>query len=357
MNINIEKKNFEKLNINEWKGKCGQALDALWESPWVRMSIGKSDRRTADALQDIAGTISGQSDVVLVIASGAIARLIKAAVSAVSQTENGAEVLVFGDTLAPAEYERVLEHLDGNDFSILAVTEGEEDLQEKAAYTCLKQLLVKRYGKEIAVERIYAIAGSKSKMIAQDAADNDYPLMNYPDEIPTAYGANTSAVLLPLAIKGYSLEEYLEGFYEMLASPAWDLDGADYAIAKAVYGKETGAAEEFLIWQNQLADFGAWMGSVRQMPAGGALIDGDAFATHLICEEDEADIMMPYFEGCSMEGSLNALMKETAAKCFADGGGEAPAVKISVEKMDAFNLGQLMAFFQLSRGIAEFLVK
>lgn len=360
MNINIEKKNFEQLNINEWKGHCGQALDYLWESPWVRASIGKSDRRNLSALQVIADKITGQSDIALILASGEMADLIKAVSSALPTREGGAEVLVFGSEMSPVAYERVLGRLSDCDFSLIAVTEGEESLSLRAVYTCFKQILVSRYGKETASERIFAVAGSKSLLIAKDASEEDYPLISYPEQISPVYGGNTDAVLLPLAIKGYNPAEYLDGFYETLASPSWDLDGADYAVAKALTIVKGTYSEELLIWQEQLSDFGRWIGGIRdfrKMPEDERTLREEAFETMIFCDCDETDIMMPYFEGCSMEGSLHFLLKETADKYFFRNSDEKPGVKISLKELNPAELGRLTAFMELSKGISEFLVK
>jgi len=346
MNIVIEKKNFETLNIEPLKEKCGQALDLLWSTDWMRFAIAKGDRRNLASLQEISDKLARQSDIVVVLASGDLAKLIKAAVSAAAPKEERAEVIVFGDTLSPADYAGLFEKLENRTFSLLPVTCGEESLQLTGAYTVLKHLLVSRFGKEQAAERIAAVAGPKSKVFAKAASEEDFPLTAIPDVSPQLC-ANMAAVLLPLGIKGVDLVEYLDGFYEMLASPAWDLDAVDYAVGCAAWGKE----EILQVWQSQLLDFAKFQGRGVQLPAGEEG-GGEAFETLLICQRDTQDVMMPYFEGCSEDGSLNLLMLDEAEKRFAN---ENPGVKLSMETMNDYNLGQLFAFFQLSKGITEIL--
>lgn len=360
MNIKIEKKNLSQLNLTEWKGKCSEALDCLWESHWLRSSITKNDRKLADVCRELADEITRQSDVALFLCSGAEADLIKAFGSALETREGGAEVLVFGDTFSTAEYEKLLNYLETRDFSLIAVTKGEESLSLRAAYACLKKILISRYGMDRAAERLYAICGKESIQIAKDAAENDYPLINYPAEDTAECGGNTLLALLPLAVKGWDVSEYLDGFYEMLASPIWDLDGCDYAAAKAAAAKK-GICAQLLIWQSRIEAFGRWStgGSfdVRRMPADERWLADTFFESHILIEEDDADLMMPYFEGCSTEGSLNSLLGETCEKYFHRENGENPGVKLSMKSLDSYNLGQLTAYVQLSEQISEYLLK
>lgn len=347
MNITIEKKNFEKLNIEPLKAKCGQALDAIWRTDWLNFAITKRDRQNLTELTAWAEKFAAQSDIVVVLADGLLAKLISAAVSASVPQEEKTELLIFGDTLSPADYAELFSKLKNRSFSLLAAADEEESLQLRGAYVTLKQLLISSVGKEAAAERIFVIAGPKSRFFAEEAASEDLPLISNPD-FPAAFAANTAAVLLPLAIKGVNLGEYLDGFYEMLASPAWDLDAVDYAVGKAACTDE----EILQTWQRQLAGIIELQGRGAVLPAGKTAGKGPAFETLLLIEKDSRDVMMPYFEGCNEDGSLNLLLTDTAHKYFDN---ENPGVKLSIESMNDYNLGQLLGFFQLSGGIYQIL--
>lgn len=357
MRIFVDKKNIEHMPLDAYKKQCGEALDSLWQTAWVRMAITKSDRNPLTALQEIADKLAYQSSVVLVIAAGEAGRMIKGLTDAVPGRSDRADVLVFGDTLSSADYAGLLDRLEGEDFSILAVTEGEESVSWRGAFACLKKLLVSKYGQEAAAVRICAVAGKQSSVLANDAMENDYPLINWPEEIPAAMGAGTVGALLPLAVKGAVLEEYLDGFYDMLADPAWDLDGADYGTARAVWRKEHGGRENLLIWQRQLLNLGKWRGRTLWMPEEQSSDCAEEFAVMVTADSDEEDVMMPYFEGCNEDGSLNLLLRETADRYFLQENMKGRSVRIVIERLDSYTLGQLAAFLQLSDGITDFLLK
>lgn len=364
MNLNIEKTNIKQFDTASLRNKSNDALDALWNAAWLKNSINKLDRGNLESIKAMAEKISGQCETAVILATGGMAKMIKAVTSAISLKEDGADVIVFGDTFSPAEYAELMTDLDKKDFVLIAAVEGLEAVADRGAFVCLKRLLVSKYGSADAVERIYAIAGKQSKLIAEDAAESDYPLISYPDDVAAIYGANTVAALLPIAIKGGDMEAYLDGFHDMLASPAWDIDGTDYSIARALYREAGGTKENFLIWQKQLMDLGKWQESffdglekrVLCMPQDAKADTGEAFDTMVIIEKDEDDIMMPYFEGCNEDGSLNLLLNDTAKKYFFENNQRKTGINITVERLDAYTLGQLTAFVQLSNGITEFLL-
>ncbi|MEY8297098.1 MAG: hypothetical protein ACLRJC_03710 [Emergencia timonensis] len=364
MNLNIDKTNIEKLDLDSLQAKSNDALDMLWNVAWLKNAMNKLDRASVESLQETAGKICSQCEVAVIVATGDTAKMIKACTSAIQQREACADVIVFGDSFSPAEYAEVMTDLEKKDFVLISVAPELETVAMRGAFVCLKQLLVTKYGSEKAIDRIYAVAGKRSQLIAEDAAENDYPLISYPDNVPAIYGANTAAALLPMAVKGADLSEYLDGFYDMLASPQWDINGADYGIARAAYRIAGGTKEHFLIWQNQLADFGKWEENFfdgiqkrsLKMPVDSKIDSADAFDTQIIIEEDQEDIMMPYFEGCHEDGSLNLLLNAAAGKYFFENSEKKTGVQISLERLDSYNLGQLMAFAQLSNGITEFLL-
>ena len=359
MNITIEKKNFEKLNIEQMKNRCGQALDEIWNRSWMRYAVTKADQECLPQVQAAAELLTENSDAVVVLAEGLLAEQIRAAVAAASPEEKKAEVMVFGETLSPSDYVSLLEKLENLRFSVLLVSDSEESLFLRGAYALIKKLLIARFGKEQAAERVAAVLGSGSVTFAREAAEEDYPQIFMP-ELTAEFAANSAAVLVPLAIKGVNVKDYLDGFYEMLASPAWDRDAVDYAAGRAV----SGGAKTMYVWQRQLEDFAALQGNVVFMPEREGLGESgksgkpavgqaEPFETLLLVEEDAADIMMPFFEGCNEDGSLNLLMKDSARAAFKN---EAPGSEISLPVMNDRNLGQLFAFFQLSEAITEYLL-
>lgn len=360
MKVLIEKQNIDKQKIEGLKDRCNQALDLLWKSDWITGSMGKADRAMADPIGQMGKEIWTKCQVAVIIATGHIGRTIESAIGGVEPKAEMPEVLVFGESLSAGDYAKLITRLEKEDFVLVGVTEGEESLQFRAAFATIKHLLIEKYGTAQATERIYAIAGKDSILLSGDASENDYPLINYPEDVDGLFGANTGAVLLPLAIKGVDLGKYLEGFYDMLSSPEWDLDGADYAMARVAYLSEENSWENLLIWQEEFKGLGRWEEAfgmrVLTMPRDEELDNPDAFNTMITVKEGWSDIMTPSFAGCNEDGSLNLLLQDTWEKYFSENKGENPKIHIVIERLDDYTLGQFLAFLQLSNGITKILL-
>lgn len=362
MNIRIDKTKIKDYELENYKNKCNEALDRIWTEEWLTRSVTKADRQALDVIEQTAESIKRQKKNVIVITSGEIRKLVKAVQGLVPEEEDGVKVTIMGDSFSPYDYVKILNENENNEFILLVITGKEDSVSVKGAYATLKQLLVSKFGLEKAAEDIYVVASDKENSIAQDAQENSCTTLYYSPGMPELYCGGAEPVLLLLSIMGYDTEKYLDGFRDMLSSPAWDLDAADYSIAKAIAYKN-GYEGRVLFMQRQLEDFAEWVAATEclstskavMLPSGKGENEGRIFNTYLSIDRDEDDIMMPFFEGCHEDGSLNLLMNETGDRYFFEETEKLPGVKLSMEWMEPYNLGQLIAFIQLSNLITEFL--
>ena len=112
MNLNIDKTNIEKLDLDSLQAKSNDALDMLWNVAWLKNAMNKLDRASVESLQETAGKICSQCEVAVIVATGDTAKMIKACTSAIQQREACADVIVFGDSFSPAEYAEVMTDLE-----------------------------------------------------------------------------------------------------------------------------------------------------------------------------------------------------------------------------------------------------
>ena len=57
MNLNIDKTNIEKLDLDSLRAKSNDALDMLWTVAWLKNAMNKLDRASVESLQETAGKI------------------------------------------------------------------------------------------------------------------------------------------------------------------------------------------------------------------------------------------------------------------------------------------------------------
>lgn len=362
MNIKIDKTKIGDFNIEAAKGLCNEALDTIWKEEWITRSVTKADKETLKRTDAVADIIRKKNKKVVFVAGGETGVILRAVKDMHPSEEDGMEILFMGDSLSPSEYAEVINCLNDEEFVIVAVTGREDDLAVRGAYATLKQMLISRFGIERATENIFVLYKDKENSIAAEASQNDYETIYYSENIDDVYAAGTEAVLLLISLIGGDAEKYLDGFRDMISSPLWDLDGADYSIMRGLALKEGYTDEKIVFMQSQLRSLGKWIEEFNygldvrtlELPAGRKKICKKDIVTYISVERDEEDIMMPYFEGCHGDGSLNLMINEEGNKFFFEENEKNPGVKISLEWLDSYNLGQLTAFIQLSNAITEY---
>lgn len=362
MNIKIDKTKITDFDISSAKGLCNEALDKIWTEEWLTRSVTKADKEAVQKTDELAELIKAKNKKVVFAAGGEIGVLLRAVKDLYPADEDGMDIFFMGDSLSPSEYADVINVLGEEEFVLVAVTGKDDGIAVRSAYATLKQMLISRFGIERATENIFVISGDKEHSIAVEAAQNDYTMTWYPEGIREVYAAGTEPVLLLISLMGGDAGKYLDGFRDMISSPLWDIDGADYSIMRALAAKDGYRGEKIVFMQKQLQGLGKWMeefeyglmAGALQLPAGRKKIQKEDIVTYISVERDEEDIMMPFFEGCHGDGSLNLMINEEGNNFFFEEIKEIPGVKLSLEWLDSYNLGQLTAFIQLSNAITEY---
>ena len=156
MELKLNGKNIVERERSLTAAEAGRALDRLWDSPWVKASVSRADYKTAETLSPVAEKLASECDVVVVIASGDMAKTLRAVLDAVPGDEDGCEVTVFGDTLSTADYDRLFTKLKGKRTGLIAVSDGKEPLELRGALAILKKFVVSEMGPAGAFGRIYS---------------------------------------------------------------------------------------------------------------------------------------------------------------------------------------------------------
>ena len=362
MELKVNKRNIGDDELkNDRAAKAGRALDFLWESPWVKASVARSDYKTAEALSSVAEKLAAECDVVVVLAAGNMAKTLRAVLDAVPGDENGCQVKVFGDTLSTADYDAAFTELRGKKIGLIAVSDGRESLELRGALAIMKKFVVSEMGPVGSFGRIYAVCSKDSEVIVNDAVQSEYQVIPLEEGVTGLYAANSSAVILPLMIKGADISAYLEGFYDAVSSPAWDTNAWEYGAA--LYDmRSAGKVTAFSVWHREFEAAVKWMAAFGQgkepdrwarMPEDGEAAEKADYQVLVSVENPGEDLMTPLFEGCNSDGSLNLLLNEESRRRFY-GDEEKPGVEIVLGEADASSVGQLAAFVQISEGIAEF---
>ena len=177
---------------------------------------------------------------------------------------------------------------------------------------------------------------------------------------------------------------YLNGFHEMVISTWWDADADQYSLQLSRY-----RAEDILYWQTELSGLAEWLAGMhrtagidarplfcpselplRRMKGIGDQITIDelgapeaAFATQLMVERENSDIMLPAFPGAIGDGSLNELLRSQARAVLSPSllermksGTTQDICGVRMTEITPYEYGQMTAFLQISHGITQFVI-
>ena len=363
----LSRQNIGYETVEAAAAAAPEALDALWRERWITASVTRSDLREASELAAWAEDIRSRAGLV-VIAAGAGRSAIKAALDACPGGEGSPEILVWDGSMSPGDLAEIVKKVEKVNTVLIAVSDGDEPLELRAAYTVIKQaVFAAHHDKE--GEKVYAVCPRSRGLIALDAEENVYPRADWPEGSWAAPAGGTAgcfgnkaAVLLPLLIKGADVESYLGGFYDTVGSPDWDRDAAlpayVMAEAKAEIGAEAGsglwAAPEVISWQKETRAMARWAaemagGRLVRMPEG-AKAGQPAFRIMISADSGHEDIMTPPFDGCDADGSLELLLRSESDRAFFDGAEEdgIHGFSFCTEELDARSAGALMAYLQMT---------
>ena len=362
-------------------GISGQALDRLWEQRWIRESMEKGSSTPSRDAETFAGELRYKSDRIVVIASGLVEKMICAALTAFRDPEDSKEVICFGESLSAEDYTGLLTAIEDRNVGLIAVGLEEEPLAQKAAFATMRKILRDKYGPSGADRRTVIVASPKAPHLLQETGGEIRSCI-LPEDTDSAFASNTEALLIPLMAAGVSGAEYLDGFHEMVISTWWDADADQYSLHLSRYG-----AEDILYWQRELGGLAEWLAGMhrsigidaktlfcpaelsrRRMKSSGDQISIDdlgepeaAFATQLLVEREQADIMLPAFPGAVGDGSLNELLRMQAKSVLSPSlrermkkGTTQDICGVRMTEVTPYEYGQMAAFLQISHGITQF---
>lgn len=331
---------------------------------------------TLAKIEAIAKDVRAKSDAFVVIGVGGSNNAARSVVEAL-KTPDGTEIIWAGNTLSASAMNKMLAMLDGKDFCIDCIAKNFETLEPGASFRVLRQLLVKRYGKEEAAKRIIA-TGTFGSSLEKLCAVNGFTFIPFPTDIGGRYTAMSNVGLLPMAVAGLDVRAVVSGAKKMreelyTSSPEENLALRYAAIRNLLYG-DGYALEMLSSFEPQLRWFYKWwiqlfaesegkdgkglfpvaseyseeLHSVGQFVQDGSPILFETFIdvaqqqSSLILEADDVVDYFDYLNGKDFfdvnKASFTATRTAHAEKL--------PCLTLTIDAIDEENFGALFYFYQ-----------
>ena len=305
---------------------------------------------------------------------------------------NKMKIVYLGNTLDPNYTHQVLEYLKNRNFAVCCISKSGTTTETSVSFRILKTMLEEKLGKDGARKAIVCVTDKEKGALKTLANNEGYETYILPDNIGGRYSVITAVGLFPIACAGIDIDEFLNGCkaaMEKYNNPnILENDAYKYALERYYLHTKLNYKVEMLCsyelrfrmlneWWKQLFDesegkdgkglltssvvFTTDLHSLGQFIQEGSKI---LFETVIYIDNPTYDVTIPY-DSENLDG-LNYLADKTLSfvnskayegtlKAHSEHG-NVPNIRINLDKMDAFNLGELLYFFMKACAMSAYLL-
>lgn len=388
-------KDFVKTAHQMIHNKTGLGNDFLG---WVDLPK-NYDKEEFERILKSAEKIKNDSDVLLVIGIGGSYLGARAAIEMIGHSfknnltkeqRKAPEIYFVGQNISSTYMADLLDVIKDKDVSINVISKSGTTTEPAIAFRIFKEFLEKKYGKEEAKKRIYATTDKAKGALKKLADEEGYETFVIPDDVGGRFSVLTPVGLLPIASAGLDIKAMMNGAFE--ASKDFSSDDLDnnysyqYAVVRNALHKK-GKEIELLVnyepklhyvseWWKQLfgesegkdnkgifpasVDFSTDLHSMGQYIQEGKRI---LFETVLNVLNVDREITIEKAKD-DLDG-LNYLAGKTVdfvnKKAFegtmlAHTDGNVPNLIVNIPKLDEFNFGYMVYFFEKACAMSGYLL-
>ena len=193
--------------------KLGAGRDFLG---WVDLPV-NYDRDEFSRIKKAAEKIKNNSQILIVIGIGGSYLGARAAIEFVhSQNYNLVEkdtpnIYFTGNSISSSALSEIVSLCDGKDFSVNVISKSGTTTEPAIAFRIFRRMLIEKYGKEGAAERIFVTTDKSKGTLKQLAEREGYETFVVPDDVGGRYSVLTAVGLLPIAVSGADIDALMKG--------------------------------------------------------------------------------------------------------------------------------------------------
>jgi glucose-6-phosphate isomerase len=186
---------------------------------WLNLPSSVSPEELKDIV-NVANDLRSKSEVVVVVGIGGSYLGAKAVIEALQNTfhfsgDNASPLVVFaGHNICEEYHSELLEMLDNKKYSIIVISKSGTTTEPAIAFRLLRQHLEAKVGTDEAAKRIVAITDSSKGALRQLANEEGYKTLIIPDNVGGRYSVLTPVGLLPIAVAGFDINEFVKGAFD-----------------------------------------------------------------------------------------------------------------------------------------------
>lgn len=300
-------------------------------------------------------------------------------------------ILYAGHNIGEDYLYELMDLLKDKQFGLINVSKSGTTTEPALSFRILKKELEERVGKEEAKNRIVAVTDKSKGALHSLAIKEGYQTFVIPDDVGGRFSVLTPVGLLPIAVAGYDIREFIAGavamehatgptvpFKENIASIYAAVRNCLYAKGKKIeilanfhpklhyigewwkqlYGESEGKEHKGIFpasvdFTTDLHSMGQWI-QEGERTIFETVLSIQSPSRQMLIPEDKEDLDGLNFLAGKRVDEVNKMAELGTQLAHVDGG--VPNIKITLPKVDIYYLGQLLYFFEKACGISGYVL-
>ena len=333
-------------------------------------------------------------DLVIVIGIGGSYLGARCAVEALNHQflpkKDSPRVVFAGNNLSEEYLAEMMDLAQVSNTACIVISKSGTTTEPAVAFRVVKQYLESKYGKQEAADRIVAITDAKKGALKTLSTQENYVSFVVPDNVGGRFSVLTPVGLLPICVAGFDIRALVAGALDAMKGLEIKSEknpAIIYAAMRNLLHSELGKSTEILVnynpkltyvaeWWKQLYGesegkdgkgiYPASMNNTADLHSMGQFIQEGSrimFETvvtartssrTVVIGTDEQNLDCLNFLAGQRVEHCNAMAQLGTKLAHIDGG--VPQMEVSVEKIDAYNLGSIFYFFEFACGISAYVL-
>ena len=362
---------------------------------WVDLPV-NYDKEEFARIKAAAQKIISDTDVLIVIGIGGSYLGARAAIEFLTSPyynnlkKDTPDIYFIGNSISGAALKDVISLCEGKRVSVNVISKSGTTTEPAIAFRIFRDMLEKQYGKEGAKGRIYCTTDKARGTLKELADAEGYESFVVPDDVGGRFSVLTAVGLLPIAVSGADIDALMAGAAAAREKySVCDIEANDcykYAALRNILYRKGKSMEMLVSYEPRFTMMNEWFKQLFGESEGkdnkgiypssvifstdlhslGQFIQEGArtmFETVVTFNQTDKDVTIPMAEddgdglnflaGKDMS-FVNQRAFEGTVLAHTDGG--VPNFIINVEKPDAYNLGELIYFFEKACAISGYVL-
>jgi glucose-6-phosphate isomerase len=397
----VAKENIDRLEkeaMNEQEKLHNGSGDGHEFLGWLNLPSEISEEEILD-IEKTASALGKKVEIVVVIGIGgsylgskAVLEALGSSFEWLNEKKSFPRVIFAGQNIVEDYLAELVQLLTNKKFGIVVISKSGTTTEPALTFRVLKNLLEEKAGKEAARELIIAITDEKKGALRKLADDEGYKTFVIPDDIGGRFSVLTPVGLVPIAIAGYSIRELIAGAADMQKNTSPDLPFNEnpavmYAATRNALYRIGKKVEILANFHDKLVYFSEWWKQLYGesegkegkgiFPAsvyftadlhsmGQYIQEGERMIFETVISVKKSDLRMDIPSDPENLDQLNFLAGKRVQEvnkmaelgtmlAHVDGG--VPNIRIEIESISEFSIGQLIYFFEKACGISGYMLK